>query len=96
MSDVVNSVIESIRRGRDSWLKESVRGFLNESVGQGLKKTTLRIDASRVFFFGEYVQRQGVQTLGELPQWVEPFLLQFYPQQPSLGIWRSTLPEPYS
>jgi integrase len=91
MSNVVNSVMESIRRGRDSWLKEAVRGFLNESLSQGLAKTTLRIDASRVFLFGEWVQRQGIHTLGELPQCVKPFLLQFYPRQPSLGIWRSTL-----
>jgi len=91
MSEVVNSVIESIRRAQDSWLKEAVRGFLEETVGRGHKKTTLRIDAARVFFFGEWVQHQHVQTLGALPQWVEPFLLQFYPRQPSLGIWRSTL-----
>jgi len=91
VNDVVNSVIESIRRGRDSWLKEAVRGFLNELVGQGLKRTTLRITASHVFLFGEFVQQQGAQAVGELPQWVEPFLLQFYPRQPFLGIWRSTL-----
>lgn len=91
VNDLVNSVIESIRRGRDSWLKEVVRNFLIESVDRQLKKTTLRIDASRVFLFGEFAQRQEVQTLGELSQWVSPFLLQFYPRQPSLGIWRSTL-----
>ena len=91
VNDVVNSVIGTIRRGRNSWLKEAVRGFLNESVGQGIKKTTLRIDAARVLFFGEFVQLQGVQSLGELPHWIDPFLLRFYPQQPSLGIWRSTL-----
>jgi integrase/recombinase XerD len=91
MNDIVNSVIDSIRRGRDSWLKEAVRGFLNESIIQGLKKTTLRIDASRVFLFGEFAKQQGVQTLGELPQQVELFLIRFYPQQPALGIWRSTL-----
>ncbi len=91
MSEVVDRIIQSIQRGRTSWLKNEVAGFLEKQTSHQLKRGTLRIYACHMFYFGEFVARQGVHSLVELPQAIEQFLQQCYPQQPGHSIWRSTL-----
>jgi integrase/recombinase XerD len=91
MSEVVDRIVQSIQRGRTSWLKNAVKVFLEKLTSRQLKRGTLRIDASRLFRFGEFVAQSGVCSLAELPQTIEQFLQQCYPKQPSRGIWRSTL-----
>lgn len=91
MSEAVDLIIGSLRRGGTSWLKQSVRGFLAKLLPRKLKKITLRGYAHCLFRFGEFVEHKGDCALDHLPQWIEPFLQRFYPRAPHRGIARSTL-----
>jgi integrase len=91
MSEAVEGIIGSLRRGGTSWLKQPVRGFLEKLLLRKLKQTTLRGYALCIFRFGEFMQHAGDCVLDHLPQWIDPFLQRFYLREPHRGIARNTL-----
>jgi integrase/recombinase XerD len=91
MPEYVDGIIHSLRRGGTSWLKQPVRGFLEQLLPRKLKQVTLRGYAHCIFRFGEFVEQEGSPTFDQLPQWIGPFLERSYPRGPHRGIAQNTL-----
>ena len=65
-----------IERAKRSWLKEFVDAYLNHLAAQGYSLRTRWLYASRLIELGEFMARQEVKAVEQLPQWIDPFLEQ--------------------
>jgi integrase/recombinase XerD len=82
---------KAIARARRSWLLPYVEMYFEDLTAKRFKKRSLRLYTNYLLSFGEFLERQGVQDISRLPEWIEPFVRQYHPEKPALIIWRSTL-----
>ena len=61
-------------RLRRSWLVKSIEGYCRELAGRGYKRSTLRVYASRLVTFGDFVASTGARRLNRVIQLVRPFV----------------------
>lgn len=91
MLDTVYSGQRAMERVRRSWLRPLIDSYFRELAARQVKKITLLVYANALLSFGEFLEREGVQEIVQLPRWIQPFVNQFHAQEPSATNWRSML-----
>jgi site-specific recombinase XerD len=79
-----------VERVRASWLGEPIACFVAKRIAQGYHWLTVRQHAARLLSFGIFLKRRGIQSLQDVPRWVEPFL-KSRNQGPGAGAWRTAV-----